>query len=121
MGVRLKFDKMTLNEDYGHFARMLINVELSKLLSDSLILEIGEDCLFTSLDYKNLSSCYSIGHVASTCHRAKKSDPKEKASDKRRKETEPLRVQNVYRPKDKPNEAQKMLQRFRMSQCWLSL
>ena len=30
LGVPLKFDEMTLKEDYGHFTRMLIDVDLSK-------------------------------------------------------------------------------------------
>ena len=54
-GVRmsLKFDEITFKRDYGHFARMLI-VELSKPLPDSLMLEVGEDCLSPSLDYENV-------------------------------------------------------------------
>jgi len=54
VGVLLKFDEMTLKGYYGHFARMLIDVDLAKSLPDSLMLEVREDCLFTSLDYENL-------------------------------------------------------------------
>ena len=81
-GVRvpLKFDEMTLKGDYGHFARMLIDVYLSKPLPNSLIFEVGEDYLFLSLDYENprafCSSCCSIGHVGSTCRRAGKLTPR---------------------------------------------
>ena len=52
MKVPLKFDEMTRKGDYGHFAWILIDVNFSKLLPDSLMLEASEDCL--SLDYENL-------------------------------------------------------------------
>ena len=50
-GIRipLKFDRATLEGDYGHFACMLINVELSKPLPDSIMIKVGEDCLFSTL------------------------------------------------------------------------
>ncbi|KAK0581163.1 hypothetical protein LWI29_010799 [Acer saccharum] len=39
VGIPLKFDRATLEGDYGHFARMLIDVDLSKPLPDSIMIE----------------------------------------------------------------------------------
>ena len=49
MEVPLKFDEMTLKGDYSHFACILIDVDLFKPLPDSLMLEVGENCLFPSM------------------------------------------------------------------------
>ena len=72
--IPLKFDRATLEGDYGHFARMLIDVDLSKPLPDSIMIEVGEDCLFPTLYFENVpnfcSVCCSIGHSAASCHHA---------------------------------------------------
>ncbi|KAK0600543.1 hypothetical protein LWI29_016006 [Acer saccharum] len=54
VGIPLKFDRATLEGDYGHFARMLIDVDLSKPLPDSIMIEVGEDCLFPTLYFENV-------------------------------------------------------------------
>ncbi|KAK0573831.1 hypothetical protein LWI29_014219 [Acer saccharum] len=56
VGIPLKFDRATLEGDYGHFARMLIDVDLSKPLPDSIMIEVGEDCLFPTLFFENVPS-----------------------------------------------------------------
>ncbi|KAK2643686.1 hypothetical protein Ddye_018881 [Dipteronia dyeriana] len=70
--IPLKFDRATLEGDYGHFARMLIDVDLSKPLPDSIMIEIGDDYLFLTLFFENVLSfcsvCCSIGHSAASCH-----------------------------------------------------
>ncbi|KAK3229335.1 hypothetical protein Dsin_001216 [Dipteronia sinensis] len=79
IGIPLKFDRATPECDYGHFAHMLIDVDLSKPLSDSIMIEVGEDCLFPTLYFENVpnfcSVCSSIGHSAASCHhRAKRQE-----------------------------------------------
>ncbi|KAK2645063.1 hypothetical protein Ddye_020258 [Dipteronia dyeriana] len=70
--IPLKFDRATLEGDYGHFVHMLIDVDLSKPLHDSIMIEVGEDCLFSTLFFENVPSfcsvCYSVGHWAASCH-----------------------------------------------------
>ncbi|PON31998.1 Zinc knuckle CX2CX4HX4C, partial [Parasponia andersonii] len=62
---------MTLKGDLGHFARIHIDIDLSQPISDSLMFEVGEDCLLIPLSYENLPafclSCNTIGHAAAAC------------------------------------------------------
>ncbi|KAK3195733.1 hypothetical protein Dsin_027043 [Dipteronia sinensis] len=58
--VPLKFERATLESDCGHFARMLIDVDLSKPLPDSIMIEVGEDCLFPTLYFENVPSFWPI-------------------------------------------------------------
>ncbi|KAK3218757.1 hypothetical protein Dsin_012727 [Dipteronia sinensis] len=71
IGVPLKFDKATLEGDYGHFARILIKVDLSKPLHESIMIEVGEDYLFPTLHYENVpnfcSVCSTTGHTVASC------------------------------------------------------
>ncbi|KAK0582625.1 hypothetical protein LWI29_027805 [Acer saccharum] len=64
VGIPLKFDRATLEGDYGHFARMLIDVDLSKPLPDSIMIEVGEDCLFLTLYFENVPSAVDCGSGA---------------------------------------------------------
>ncbi|KAK2638051.1 hypothetical protein Ddye_025846 [Dipteronia dyeriana] len=61
-GIRipLKFDRANLEGDYGHFARMLIDVDLSKSLHDSIMIEVEDDCLFPTLFFENVPSFCSV-------------------------------------------------------------
>ncbi|PON36859.1 Zinc knuckle CX2CX4HX4C [Parasponia andersonii] len=62
---------MTLKGDLGHFARIHIDIDLSQPILDSLMFEVGEDCLLIPLSYENLLafclSCNTIGHAAAAC------------------------------------------------------
>ncbi|PON31774.1 Zinc knuckle CX2CX4HX4C [Parasponia andersonii] len=61
---------MTLNGEFGHFACILIDIDLSQPIFDSLMVEVGSDYFFISLEYEHLpafcSSCKTIGHLASS-------------------------------------------------------
>ncbi|KAK0582022.1 hypothetical protein LWI29_020550 [Acer saccharum] len=78
VGIPLKFDRATLEGDYGHFARMLIDVDLSKPLPDSIMIEVGEDCLFPTLYFENVPSFCSIEEMCN--HSLSDSDPQEEYS-----------------------------------------
>ncbi|KAK3225536.1 hypothetical protein Dsin_005398 [Dipteronia sinensis] len=71
IGVPLKFDRATLEDDYGHFACMLIDVDLSKPLPNSIMIEVGKDCLYSTLYFENVPSfcsvCCSIGYTTASC------------------------------------------------------
>ncbi|PON33061.1 hypothetical protein TorRG33x02_355600, partial [Trema orientale] len=79
VGVPIRFDEMTLNGEFGHYARMLIDIDLSQPISDSLMVEVGSDCLFIPLEYERLpsfcSTCKFIGHEATNCRRVQKQAP----------------------------------------------
>ncbi|PON86016.1 Zinc knuckle CX2CX4HX4C [Trema orientale] len=74
VGVPTRFDEMTLKGEFGHFAQILIDIDLSQPILDSLIVEVSSDCLFVPLEYERLpdfcSSCKTISHVASACRRS---------------------------------------------------
>ncbi|PON62527.1 Zinc knuckle CX2CX4HX4C [Trema orientale] len=73
VGVQIRFDEMTLKGEFGHYACILIDIDLSQPLSDSLMVEVGLDCLFVPLEYERLpnfcTSCKTIGHLAYACRR----------------------------------------------------
>ncbi|PON82607.1 Zinc knuckle CX2CX4HX4C [Trema orientale] len=101
IGVPIRFDEMTLNGEFGHYARMLIDIDLSQPISDSLMVEVGSDCLFILLEYERLSSfccaCKFIGHEASTCRRVQKLAPP-KEGDKKSERGRSRSRKAVYRP-----------------------
>ena len=54
VGVPLKIDNATINGDLGHFARLLIEVDLSTDLPDTLTLERIGKSSFVDVIYENL-------------------------------------------------------------------
>ncbi|KAK0590494.1 hypothetical protein LWI29_027971 [Acer saccharum] len=67
-------DKATIDGDFGHFAKVLMDVDMSVLLPSSVILERGElHSSFILIKYEYLPSfcsvCSSIGHLPSSCRR----------------------------------------------------
>ncbi|PON38969.1 Zinc knuckle CX2CX4HX4C, partial [Trema orientale] len=101
VGVPIRFDEMTLKGEFGHFARILIDIDLSQPISDSLMVEVGNDCLFIPLEYERLpafcSSCKIIGHTASSCRRGHKPTTA-KESDSRVDRGRSQTRKQVYRP-----------------------
>ncbi|PON70649.1 Zinc knuckle CX2CX4HX4C [Parasponia andersonii] len=78
----LKIDQATLNGNFGHFARVLVDIVLKNLLLDSIQVGSGDKCRFVYLSYERLldfcSTCSSIGHVPSNCYHNKPKEDKEK-------------------------------------------
>ena len=102
---------MTLTGDYDHFVKMLIDVDLFKPLLTRLCLRLVKIVSFPLWIMRTFWLFVLLTTLLimwpRLCHRACKIDLKYNANDKGSKETKPSQVQNVYRPKDKPNEAQK--------------
>ena len=75
IGSPLKIDKATLEGDFGHYARILIDVVLSKNLQESIILERDGHSFFVNIEYENLpdfcSHCQSVGHAVINCRKFK--------------------------------------------------
>lgn len=71
IGILFKLDKATTNGDFGHYARVLIELDVSVKSIDSLMNERVGKSFFIKIAYENLSafcSMYSfIGHVPSSC------------------------------------------------------
>ncbi|KAK2633785.1 hypothetical protein Ddye_028577 [Dipteronia dyeriana] len=66
--VLVRLDKATIDGDFGHYVRVLVDVDMFTLLPSSILLERDEiHSFFISVEYENLpsfcSSCSSIGHL----------------------------------------------------------
>ena len=72
IGVPLRLDKATSDGDFGHYARVLVDVDVSSVLPTTVLLERDEfHSSFIAVEYENLpafcSTCSSIGHLPSSC------------------------------------------------------
>ncbi|KAI9152991.1 hypothetical protein LWI28_004119 [Acer negundo] len=71
IGVQLWLDKATSDEDFGHYARVLVDMDVSSVLPTSVLLERDEfHSSFIAVEYENLpafcSTCSFIGHLPSS-------------------------------------------------------
>ncbi|KAK0605024.1 hypothetical protein LWI29_021929 [Acer saccharum] len=78
IGVPLRLDRATVEGDFGHFTRVLVDIDVSTVPPSSLLLERDDShSSFISVEYENLpafcSTCSSIGHFPNVC-RWNKSD-----------------------------------------------
>ena len=88
IGVPLKIDQATINGDFGHFSRVLIDIDLKSPLLNTIQLEWGEECRFINPFYENFpdfcSTCSSIGHFAAHCfYNAPKGDMNDNSNKKK--------------------------------------
>ncbi|KAK2637422.1 hypothetical protein Ddye_032214 [Dipteronia dyeriana] len=72
IGISLRLDKATIDGDFVHYARVLLDIDMSTLLCSLVLLERDEfHSSFISVEYKNLPSfgsiCSSFGHLPSSC------------------------------------------------------
>ncbi|KAK3205056.1 hypothetical protein Dsin_019102 [Dipteronia sinensis] len=71
IGVPLRLDKATSDWDFVHYARVLVDVDVSSVLPTSVLLVRDEfHSSFIAIEYENLPTfcptCYSIGHFPSS-------------------------------------------------------
>ncbi|WCJ18475.1 hypothetical protein M5689_000823 [Euphorbia peplus] len=75
IGGLLRFDNVTLQSDYGHYARMLLDVDLSRKLPNIIGIEREGKKIKVRVSYEGLPSfckvCSSVGHMAYQCRRNK--------------------------------------------------
>ena len=73
IGIPLKIDQNTLDGKFGHFARILIDIDLSKDLTESLMIERQGHKFFISVGFENLPefcrNCMAVGHSLGSCKR----------------------------------------------------
>ncbi|KAK2642189.1 hypothetical protein Ddye_023952 [Dipteronia dyeriana] len=73
IGVPLRMDKAIIDGEFGHYVRVLVDVDMSTLLPSLVLLERDEiHSSFISVEYENLPSFCSIfssiGHLPGSCH-----------------------------------------------------
>ncbi|XP_050212400.1 uncharacterized protein LOC126663639 [Mercurialis annua] len=73
IGVPLKIDHNTINGELGHFARVLVDMDLSKSIHHTLRVETADSKFWVDLVHENLfelcTTCLSIGHSSLNCRR----------------------------------------------------
>ncbi|KAI9177891.1 hypothetical protein LWI28_020376 [Acer negundo] len=69
IGVPLRLDKATSDGDFGHYARFLVDVDVSSVLPISVLLERDEfHSSFIAVEYENLPAfCSTLGYLPSSC------------------------------------------------------
>ncbi|KAK3189466.1 hypothetical protein Dsin_029027 [Dipteronia sinensis] len=80
IGVPLRLDKATIDGDFGHYARVLVDIDMFALLPSLVLLERDKfHSSFILVEYENLPSfcfiCSSIGHLPGSCHWKKSKVP----------------------------------------------
>ena len=112
--IPLKINDATLKGDYGHYARVLIVVDLMSPLSDELMMERNGAYLFISLLNKNLpefsSTCNSVGYSNSSRHW--KETNAWKSIKKREPSKAPRGRSQVLRRRSKSHMAYMRVERF---------
>ena len=83
VGHPLKIDNASIQGDLGHYARVLVDIDLSKSLIYSVMIEREGYEFFVSFTYENLpefcSNCSSVGHSIGSCRRLPSQTPKQSA------------------------------------------
>ncbi|PON81971.1 LOW QUALITY PROTEIN: hypothetical protein TorRG33x02_221890 [Trema orientale] len=98
---------MILKGEFGQFARILIDIDLSQPISNSLMVEVGSDCFFIPLEYELphfFSTCQTIGHAATSFKHGNKVRAPIKCDSKMTRGRSRIRKQ-VYRPITKSPKA----------------
>ena len=69
--VPLRLDQVTVNGDFGHYARVLVDIDLKNPLLYQIEVDSTSECGFVNVEYSNIlgfyTTCSSIGHPATRC------------------------------------------------------
>lgn len=86
IGIPIALDEATMKRSFGHFARILIEIDLNSNLRDKILVEHEGYAFFVEVEYERLpffcTACQAIGHDISNCKR------KQHSYDNSVKETE---------------------------------
>ncbi|KAF3452091.1 hypothetical protein FNV43_RR08187 [Rhamnella rubrinervis] len=115
VGVLLKFDHSTLLGDFGHFARILVDVDMASFLSDMLTLGVHGYCHEICMVYEKLpaycTTCNNIGYLLANCHLFKR-ESDIKAADHSECKEKPMKLVYVPNPSDQDNTNKAQSQQF---------
>ncbi|MCH92130.1 NBS resistance protein, partial [Trifolium medium] len=89
-------DDATKKRAYGHYARILVDIDMSKMIYDEVMVERDDFAFYMEVIYERLpeycNHCYSIGYSVANC---RKLHPQQKSIEKVVK----VQVQKHYIPK----------------------
>ncbi|KAF3445699.1 hypothetical protein FNV43_RR10875 [Rhamnella rubrinervis] len=107
-GIRtpLKFDHSTIVGNYGHYARVLVDVDLAGFVKKKLLLETTDDCIEVDLYFELFpdfcTSCHSVGHSMVKCKSVIGKTPPNVGYHGKQKENKASGLTRVYKPKQTP-------------------
>lgn len=102
--------KPALERTFGHYARVLVNIDVSDDLKHEVLVERKGFAFFVQLEYENLPEfcrfCKTVGHGVDVCRKAMKTNngwknkPKESGIDAGKVHAKAKDHSNVWIPKD---------------------
>lgn len=73
VGIPLSLDDATINRSLGHYARILVDLDLAGNIRDKILVERKDFAFFVRIEYERLpefcSSCKMIGHSLGNCRK----------------------------------------------------
>jgi hypothetical protein len=82
VGTPIDIDGPTRNRTFGHYARILVDIDLSKKLYDEILVEREDFAFKVEVQYERMplfcQHCHSIGHNISSCRWLHPQPPKDK-------------------------------------------
>ena len=96
---------------FGHYARILVDVDLSKRIFEEVMVERERYAFYVTIVYERLpefsSNCYTIGHSVALCNKLhpKSMDDKPKAKKHKKKgdsSKQPITIHDDQPPRDPP-------------------
>ncbi|KAF3449045.1 hypothetical protein FNV43_RR09769 [Rhamnella rubrinervis] len=104
--IPLKFDNSTITGNYGHYARVLIDVDLAGFILEKLLLETTDDCIEVELYFESFpdfcTSCHSVGHSVAKCKSVIGKMPSKDGSHINKKENKASVLNQVYKARQVP-------------------
>ncbi|XP_019431188.1 PREDICTED: uncharacterized protein LOC109338411 [Lupinus angustifolius] len=78
IGTPISLDEATNRRTFGHFAKVLVDINLKASLPDQILVEREGFAFFVNIEYENLpefcSACEAIGHFAYNCRKFSKKE-----------------------------------------------
>ncbi|XP_019414619.1 PREDICTED: uncharacterized protein LOC109326388 [Lupinus angustifolius] len=91
IGTPISLDEATHTRSFGHFARVLVELNLKTNLPEQILVEREGFAFFVSIKYENLPNfcqgCQTIGHMVAQCRRNNKNQDSEGVIKNRNKKT----------------------------------
>ncbi|XP_019447216.1 PREDICTED: uncharacterized protein LOC109350434 [Lupinus angustifolius] len=116
IGTPLSLDGATSNRTFGHFSKVLVEIDLKIELPNQILVEREGFAFFVGIEYENLpeicTGCSSIGHLLAQCRRVTKKsvDESSKAKAKSQQVSKP---NTEAAPSNKVKKAPMTIQRER--------
>ncbi|XP_019460018.1 PREDICTED: uncharacterized protein LOC109359778 [Lupinus angustifolius] len=89
VGTPISLDDATQSRSFGHFAKVMVEINLKDKLPEQILVEREGFAFFVSLEYGNLpdycQGCHAIGHLLSNCRKNMKHDMADKARNATKK------------------------------------